>query len=78
MQLTKGPQGLGFSIQGGRDLHKDPLLCLIRIKKIFPGSPAAQSEMLEEGDIVLAVNDNPVHHLSHDVSIQVFFFSDLK
>lgn len=62
-------RGLGFSVQGGVGAHKDPRLCTARIKKIFPGQAAAKSGLLEEGDIILAVNGEHIHNAVHSVSI---------
>lgn len=69
VELSKGNQGLGFSVQGGVGAHKDPRLCTVRIKKIFPGQSAAQSGLVEEGDIILAVNGEHVHNANHSVSL---------
>ena len=76
IQLSKGTQGLGFSIQGGRGIHKDPKMCLLRIKKVFAGQRASASGLVEEGDVILTVNEEPVYHLTHAVIICVLAFTN--
>ncbi|XP_071952014.1 tyrosine-protein phosphatase non-receptor type 13-like isoform X2 [Antedon mediterranea] len=71
VDLLKGSQGLGFSIQGGKDAHKNPTIQLIRIKRIFAGQPAAESEMIEVHDVILKVNETAVHDLSHAETVSV-------
>lgn len=68
MQLNKGSQGLGFSVMGGKGTHTDPRKCLISIKKLFAGQAASQSGLVEEGDVILAVNGELVHDATHPVS----------
>ncbi|XP_022099878.1 tyrosine-protein phosphatase non-receptor type 13-like isoform X2 [Acanthaster planci] len=71
VQLTKGSQGLGFSIQGGKGSHQDPKLCLVRIKKVFAGQKAAASGLVEEGDVILTVNEQPVYDKTHNETVAV-------
>ncbi|XP_067890300.1 Na(+)/H(+) exchange regulatory cofactor NHE-RF3 isoform X2 [Heterodontus francisci] len=58
-QLTKGPQGYGFSlrVEQGRQGHY--------IRDIDPNSPAEKSGLLD-GDLLIAVNGNVVDHLDHE------------
>ncbi|XP_072164796.1 tyrosine-protein phosphatase non-receptor type 13-like [Diadema setosum] len=69
VDLTKGSQGLGFSVMGGRGSHDDPRKCLIRIKKLFAGQAASQSGLVEEGDVILAVNGELVHNATHPETV---------
>ncbi|XP_033112583.1 tyrosine-protein phosphatase non-receptor type 13-like isoform X2 [Anneissia japonica] len=71
VELLKGSQGLGFSIQGGKDAHEDPIIQLIRIKRIFAGQPAAESDMIEVNDVILKVNQAVVHGLTHAETVGV-------
>ncbi|XP_035670217.1 tyrosine-protein phosphatase non-receptor type 13-like [Branchiostoma floridae] len=65
VNLHKTTTGLGLSIQGGKDAHPDPQLCIPRIKKLFPGQPAAESGRLEVGDVILKVNGRELQCLKH-------------
>ncbi|XP_034147959.1 tyrosine-protein phosphatase non-receptor type 13 isoform X2 [Esox lucius] len=65
--LKKNPNGLGFSFLVP---ELDPLKgnsgsSLVRIKKLFPGQPAEESGQIQEGDVILAVNGEPLKGLSH-------------
>ncbi|XP_046560212.1 tyrosine-protein phosphatase non-receptor type 13-like [Haliotis rubra] len=65
VELVKGASGLGFSFQGGEDLHPDnPSLCVPRIKKLFVIGPAAESGLTKPGDVILEVNGRPMRHLT--------------
>ncbi|XP_019644606.1 PREDICTED: tyrosine-protein phosphatase non-receptor type 13-like [Branchiostoma belcheri] len=65
VDLNKSTTGLGLSIQGGKDAHPDPQFCIPRIKKLFPGQPAAESGRLEVGDVILKVNGRELQCLKH-------------
>ncbi|CAH1247149.1 PTPN13 [Branchiostoma lanceolatum] len=65
VNLNKSTTGLGLSIQGGKDAHPDPQFCIPRIKKLFPGQPAAESGRLEVGDVILKVNERELQCLKH-------------
>ncbi|XP_020916558.2 tyrosine-protein phosphatase non-receptor type 13 isoform X2 [Exaiptasia diaphana] len=70
VELRKGIGGLGLSLVGGRDA--DPQHGgLLRIKKMFPGQPAALSNQLQLGDIVLEVNGNSLENASHQDAINM-------
>ncbi|XP_030835107.1 tyrosine-protein phosphatase non-receptor type 13 isoform X4 [Strongylocentrotus purpuratus] len=69
VQLNKGSQGLGFSVMGGKGTHTDPRKCLISIKKLFAGQAASQSGLVEEGDVILAVNGELVHDATHPETV---------
>jgi hypothetical protein len=70
VDLVKGIYGLGFSTVGG---HQDDQAQLeervVRIKRVFPIGPAANSKVIHSGDVILAVNGQSVAGLSHTVSI---------
>ena len=69
VDLVKGIYGLGFSTVGG---HQDDNAKLeervVRIKRVFPIGPAANSQVIHSGDVILAVNGQSVAGLSHTVS----------
>ena len=67
--MVKGSSGLGFSVLGGRDAHPDPDKCVVRINRVFPTGPAAQSGMLDEGDVLLEMNSHKLKDLSISVRV---------
>ena len=72
MTLQKGSRGLGLSVNGGGKAGP------IRVNRLFPQQPAALSNKLQPGDILLAANGTPLTGLSDYVSIKntaiTFFF----
>ncbi|XP_072434169.1 Na(+)/H(+) exchange regulatory cofactor NHE-RF3 [Chiloscyllium punctatum] len=58
-QLTKGPQGYGFSLRVEQE-QKGHL-----IREIDQNSPAGKSGLLD-GDLLIAVNGDVVEHLDHE------------
>ncbi len=68
MNLRKGTTGLGFSVAGGTDADDDPLKRVVRIKQIFPASPAAHSGRLQVGDVILQVNGIRTDGMKRSVS----------
>lgn len=69
MEVTviKNLRGLGLAVCGGIECQ-DPYAGLIRIKKLYPQTPAWLCGQLEVGDILLHANGNPLTGLSSNVS----------
>ncbi|KAM4624537.1 FERM and PDZ domain-containing protein 2 [Polymixia lowei] len=73
VSLRKSTKGLGFSFVmceldiPGRDLGN-----LVRVKQLFPGQPAHQSGRIQEGDVILAINGQPLKALSYPRVLQLF------
>ncbi|KAM6306478.1 LOW QUALITY PROTEIN: FERM and PDZ domain-containing protein 2 [Aegotheles albertisi] len=64
VKLTKNSGGLGFSVlQMEGDACEHLGGAIVRIKRLFPGQPAAESSKIEVGDIILAVNGKRVQGL---------------
>uniref|UniRef100_A0A8C6XWD6 Synaptojanin-2-binding protein n=1 Tax=Naja naja TaxID=35670 RepID=A0A8C6XWD6_NAJNA len=61
IHLTRGPSGLGFNIVGGTDQH--------RIKE---NGAAAFDGRLQEGDKILAVNDQELKNMLHKNVVELF------
>ncbi|XP_064639301.1 tyrosine-protein phosphatase non-receptor type 13-like isoform X2 [Lineus longissimus] len=69
VELEKTAEGLGFSIVGGKDSHDDGIVCIPRIKNVFPNGAAARSRKMDVGDIILEVSDVKVKNLTHNEMI---------
>ena len=71
--MNKRLNGLGFSflVPELESLKGDSGSGLVRIKKLFPGQPAEESGQIQEGDVILAVNGEPLKGLSYQVNIDV-------
>ncbi|XP_029484969.2 tyrosine-protein phosphatase non-receptor type 13-like isoform X1 [Oncorhynchus nerka] len=65
--LNKRLNGLGFSflVPELEPSKGDSGSGLVRIKKLFPGQPAEESGQIQEGDVILAVNGEPLKGLSY-------------
>ncbi|XP_077352067.1 tyrosine-protein phosphatase non-receptor type 13 [Festucalex cinctus] len=63
--LKKSLSGLGFSFNISQLKSRQDRGSVVRIKRLFPGQPAHESGLLREGDIILAVNKEPVKDLSY-------------
>ncbi|XP_041714099.2 FERM and PDZ domain-containing protein 2-like [Coregonus clupeaformis] len=65
--LKKSLNGLGFSflVPELNPSKGDSGSSLVRIKKLFPGQPAEESGQIQEGDVILAVNGEPLKGLSY-------------
>ncbi|XP_032395191.1 tyrosine-protein phosphatase non-receptor type 13 isoform X2 [Etheostoma spectabile] len=67
--LLKNTSGLGFSFSREENIPDEPpSSSMVRVKKLFPGQPAAESARINVGDIILRVNQTPLKGLSqHEV-----------
>lgn len=65
--VIKNLRGLGLAVTGGIECDL-PYAGLIRIKKLYPQTPAWLCGQLEVGDILLQANDNPLTGLTSHVS----------
>ncbi|XP_040014085.1 tyrosine-protein phosphatase non-receptor type 13 isoform X3 [Xiphias gladius] len=67
--LLKNTSGLGFSFSREENLPDEPPgSSMVRVKKLFPGQPAAESGRINVGDVILRVNQTPLKGLSqHEV-----------
>lgn len=64
VKLQKSSRGLGLSVSGGGTAGP------VRVKRLFPQQPAALSNKLQTGDILLAANGIPLTGLTNYVSNQ--------
>ncbi|MGH0139081.1 UNVERIFIED_CONTAM: hypothetical protein FKN15_022479 [Acipenser sinensis] len=69
VKLLKNTSGLGFSFCREENLPQGPVNpSVVRVKKLFPGQPAAESGRIEVGDVILRVNNTALKGLSqHEV-----------
>ncbi|XP_046900332.1 tyrosine-protein phosphatase non-receptor type 13 isoform X2 [Hypomesus transpacificus] len=67
--LLKNSSGLGFSFSREESPPDQPAgSSMVRVKKLFPGQPAAESGLIDVGDVILRVNHTPLRGLSqHEV-----------
>ncbi|XP_067429605.1 tyrosine-protein phosphatase non-receptor type 13 isoform X5 [Thunnus thynnus] len=67
--LLKNTSGLGFSFSREENIPDEPPgSSMVRVKKLFPGQPAAESGRINVGDVILRVNQTPLKGLSqHEV-----------
>lgn len=67
--LTRGPEGLGFSIVGGRGSpHGD---FPIYVKNIFEKGAAAEDGRLSRGDQIVAVNEKSMEGATHEQAVEM-------
>uniref|UniRef100_A0A8C3PUD0 Tyrosine-protein phosphatase non-receptor type 13 n=1 Tax=Calidris pygmaea TaxID=425635 RepID=A0A8C3PUD0_9CHAR len=65
VKLMKNSSGLGFSFCREDNLTPEQLgSTIVRVKKLFPGQPAAESGQIEIGDVILKVNGASLKGLS--------------
>ncbi|XP_053921801.1 tyrosine-protein phosphatase non-receptor type 13 isoform X2 [Cuculus canorus] len=65
VKLLKNSSGLGFSFCRENKLSPEQLgSTIVRVKKLFPGQPAAESGQIEIGDVILKVNGASLKDLS--------------
>ncbi|XP_017347794.1 tyrosine-protein phosphatase non-receptor type 13 isoform X2 [Ictalurus punctatus] len=69
VRLLKNTSGLGFSFSREENVPDEPLgTSMVRVKKLFPGQPAAESGLIRVGDVILRVNQTPLKGLTqHEV-----------
>uniref|UniRef100_UPI0037E90D58 tyrosine-protein phosphatase non-receptor type 13 n=1 Tax=Semicossyphus pulcher TaxID=241346 RepID=UPI0037E90D58 len=67
--LLKNTSGLGFSFSREENIPDEPHgSSMVRVKKLFPGQPAAESGRINVGDVIMRVNQTPLKGLSqHEV-----------
>nr|XP_048283199.1 tyrosine-protein phosphatase non-receptor type 13 isoform X5 [Myodes glareolus] len=65
VKLFKNSSGLGFSFSREDNLIPEQInASIVRVKKLFPGQPAAESGKIDVGDVILKVNGAPLKGLS--------------
>ncbi|KAL1790940.1 tyrosine-protein phosphatase non-receptor type 13 isoform X10 [Sigmodon hispidus] len=65
VKLFKNSSGLGFSFSREDNLIPEQInASIVRVKKLFPGQPAAESGKIEVGDVILKVNGASLKGLS--------------
>ncbi|XP_049594937.1 tyrosine-protein phosphatase non-receptor type 13 isoform X5 [Syngnathus scovelli] len=69
VRLVKNTSGLGFSFSREEYIaDESPGSSMVRVKKLFPGQPAAESGRINVGDVIMRVNKTPLKGLSqHEV-----------
>lgn len=69
--MFKNSSGLGFSFSREDNLIPEQMnASIVRVKKLFPGQPAAESGKIDVGDVILKVNGASLKGLSQQVSPQ--------
>ncbi|XP_033269298.1 tyrosine-protein phosphatase non-receptor type 13 isoform X10 [Orcinus orca] len=65
VKLFKNSSGLGFSFSREDNLIPEQMnIGIVRVKKLFPGQPAAESGQIDVGDVILKVNGASLKGLS--------------
>ncbi|XP_065770180.1 tyrosine-protein phosphatase non-receptor type 13 isoform X9 [Muntiacus reevesi] len=65
VKLLKNSSGLGFSFSREDNLIPEQMnTSIVRVKKLFPGQPAAESGQIDVGDVILKVNGASLKGLS--------------
>ncbi|XP_048220227.1 tyrosine-protein phosphatase non-receptor type 13 isoform X4 [Perognathus longimembris pacificus] len=65
VKLFKNSSGLGFSFSREDNLIPEQMnASIVRVKKLFPGQPAAESGKINVGDVILKVNGASLKGLS--------------
>ncbi|XP_004870579.1 tyrosine-protein phosphatase non-receptor type 13 isoform X6 [Heterocephalus glaber] len=65
VKLFKNSSGLGFSFSREDNLIPQQMnTSIVRVKKLFPGQPAAESGKIDVGDVILKVNGASLKGLS--------------
>jgi multiple PDZ domain protein len=69
IKLNRGPDGLGFSVVGGKGSpHGD---YPIYVKNIFEKGAAAENGLLNRGDQIVAVNELPLDGATHEEAVDI-------
>ncbi|CAG5867750.1 unnamed protein product [Menidia menidia] len=70
--LLKNTSGLGFSFSREEHVPDEPHgSSMVRVKKLFPGQPAAESGRISVGDVILRVNQTRLKGLSQHPQVQL-------
>ncbi|XP_023214867.1 multiple PDZ domain protein-like [Centruroides sculpturatus] len=67
--LQRGPEGLGFSIVGGFNSPHGNLP--IYIKNVFEKGAAAEEGSLQQGDQIVAVNNQSLQGMTHEEAVDI-------
>lgn len=74
VRLLKNTSGLGFSFSREENIPGESLgSSMVRVKKLFPGQPAAESGRIRVGDVIMRVNQTKLKGLSQHVSTSAQF-----
>ncbi|KAJ8404887.1 hypothetical protein AAFF_G00332740 [Aldrovandia affinis] len=65
VMVRKSVSGLGFSFMITPLDAPGNFGSIVQIKRLFPGQPAEECGLIQEGDIILAVNGQPLKELSY-------------
>ncbi|XP_074084717.1 tyrosine-protein phosphatase non-receptor type 13 isoform X9 [Macrotis lagotis] len=72
VKLLKNSSGLGFSFSREDNLLPEQMnTSIVRVKKLFPGQPAAESGKIDVGDVIMKVNGASLKGLSQQDVISV-------
>uniref|UniRef100_F6ZYU4 Tyrosine-protein phosphatase non-receptor type 13 n=1 Tax=Monodelphis domestica TaxID=13616 RepID=F6ZYU4_MONDO len=72
VKLLKNSSGLGFSFSREDNLIPEQMnASVVRVKKLFPGQPAAESGQIDVGDVIVKVNGASLKGLSQQDVISV-------
>ncbi|XP_043827832.1 tyrosine-protein phosphatase non-receptor type 13 isoform X3 [Dromiciops gliroides] len=72
VKLLKNSSGLGFSFSREDHLIPEQMnASIVRVKKLFPGQPAAESGKIDVGDVIMKVNGASLKGLSQQDVISV-------
>lgn len=71
--LKKRLNGLGFSFFISELDTSLDCGSIVRIRTLFPGQPAEESGKIQEGDVILSINGQPLKGLSYQVTRELLF-----
>eukprot|EP00118_Oscarella_pearsei_P000868 m.6002 g.6002 ORF g.6002 m.6002 type:complete len:1738 (+) comp14693_c0_seq1:214-5427(+) len=69
IRLRRGPEGLGFSVVGGKGSQHGDLP--IYVKNVFDHGAAAHDGQLKRGDQIVAVNGESLAGVTHEEAVQI-------